>query len=251
MGIFDGTVGIFTTYAARLRFRDKVMGGTPKDPRIIESWLRTRAMIDDVTELRQATIRTLTELGYEVRPDQTYEELLEASEALGAEKHTNGLKFDARGLYLESRVVKAAIKESVNILYAGDRWGKTKKGPRSFTAERVFIKPDKLYLGRTEPDGIELFIGHVTGPRGPQSTLGYHEFVAGAVLDFAVMSCRDEVTPRQWAEIWVLAQEGGLGALRSQGHGRFDVERWDVIPNDPKVLAEARAIADTVDGVDQ
>jgi len=32
-----------------------------------------------------------------------------------------------------------------------------------------------------------------------------------------------------WPEIWTLSQEEGIGALRSQGHGRFDVEEWTLV----------------------
>jgi hypothetical protein len=36
------TLPLFTRYRARLVFRDKVLGGVPKDPRLIEGWLRAR-----------------------------------------------------------------------------------------------------------------------------------------------------------------------------------------------------------------
>ena len=228
MGIFDSaTSDVFATYHARIAFRDRLMGGIPKNPKIIEGWLRSKAGIEQEEEIRRATLRTLLELGADVRPDMSFEELERASEALAASRQTNGFKVAEQGLYVESRAVKAMLKESINILYAGDRWGKTKKGPKSFFAERVFINPDHLWLGRTEPDGVEMFIGHVSGPKGPQSTLTYHECVERATIDLDVMVLRDEVSEGHWPEIWRHAQENGLGALRSQGFGRFDIEAWD------------------------
>lgn len=228
MGIFDNQAGVFTTYHARIQFRDKLMGGTPKDPKIIEAWLRKKTGIQDEEEIRRAMLRTLLELGADVSPDMSYDELEAASEKL-ATKQAVGFKNGEHGLYLESRVVKAMLKECTNILYAGDRWGKTKKGPRSFLAERVFITPDKLWLDRQEPDGVELFIGHVSGPRGPQSTLTHYEYVEGAVIDFDVMVAEDAIDHEHWPQIWVLAQENGLGALRSQGFGRFDIWEWEPV----------------------
>lgn len=243
MGIFDIASDVFVTYSARLRFRDRVMGGTPKNPKIIEGWLRSKAGIEQEEEIRRATLRTLLELGAEVTPDMTFEELEKASEALAASRQTNGFKLGEQGLYLESRTVKAMLKESVNILYphGSGKWGSRKttdrksgeekdvggKGAKSFVAERVFVSPDRLWLGRTEPDGVEMFIGHVMGKAGPQSTLTYHEYVEGAVIEFDVMVLRDEVRAEYWPEIWVHCQENGLGALRSQGFGRFDIERWE------------------------
>ena len=226
MGIFDTAVSVFTVYHTRLTFRDRFMGGIPKNPKIIEGWLRSKAGIEQEEEIRRATLRTLVELGADVRPDMSFEELEKASEALAVERQTNGFKVDEGGIYLESRAVKAMLKESINILYAGDRWGRTKKGPKSFFAERVFINPDRIRLDRSKPDGVALFIGHVSGPKGPQSTLTYHEYVERAAIEFDVLVMKDEVKGEHWPEVWVHAQENGLGALRSQGFGRFDIEDW-------------------------
>lgn len=108
--------------------------------------------------------------------------------------------------------MKAMLKESTNILFGGERWGATKKGPRSFVAEGVFIEPDRLWLGVREPSGIELMIGHLMGPGGSRSTLGYHEYVEGANLTIQVLGVRDCIAEAQWREIWVHAQENGFGA---------------------------------------
>lgn len=248
MGIFDTQASsMFTTYAARIRFRDRLMGGIPKNPKIIEGWLRSKAGIEQEEEIRRALLRTLLEVGADVTPDMTFEELEKASEGLAAQRQTNGFKIGDQGLYLESRTVKAMLKESVNILYpsATGKWGSVMKTnqkgetketggkmPKSFVAERVFVSPDRLWLGRMEPDGVEMFIGHVMGPKGPQSTLTYHEYVEGAVLDMNIMVLRDEVRAEHWPEIWVHAQENGLGALRSQGFGRFDIEQWERVKHE-------------------
>lgn len=218
---------LFTTYDVELTFRDKLLGGVPKDPEIIEGWLRAKAGIEDTEEIRRALLRTLVELGAEVRPDMSYEELREASKSLAAIRQTNGFKRDDKGLYIEDRQVKAMIKEAVNILYAGERWGQTRKGPQSFTAERVFVEPAHIHLGRQDPDGVETMISHLSGPKGPYSSIGYNEYVRHPVLHFSVISLRNELSPDKWPAIWVLAQENGLGADRSQSFGRFDVTKWE------------------------
>src|SRR4051812_47954194 len=120
MGIFDNDVDLFTTYGVTLTFRDKIMGGTPMDPKIVAAWIRTVLKGNKLEELRQATIRTLAELGYEVTPEMTFEELEAATEKVVAVRNTNGFKRDENGIYIESRTIKAAIKECTNILYAGD-----------------------------------------------------------------------------------------------------------------------------------
>lgn len=228
MGIFDSEVDVFARYKARIRMRDRLFGGTPKDPKLIEGWLRSKAGISDKAELMEATRRTLIELGVEVPADATFDDLVKASEELAATKQTNGFKLDPeKGLYIESRQVKAMIKENTNILFAGEKWGRTRKGPKNFVAERVFVNPDQLYLGRMEPDGIETIVGTVSGPQGPRSVVGYHEYVEQVPIEFEVIVAEDAVTEEQWAQIWVLAQENGLGAIRAQGYGRFDIEQWE------------------------
>ena len=243
MGIFAERVNIFTTYQARIRFRDKVMGGTPKDPKIIMGWIKTRMGIDELEELRRQTILTMTENGLDALGEDmtlekiesmTLDEIIKAGEKFAASRQTNGFKIDPDiGLYLEGRTVKAMVKECVNILYAGERWLKSQipvgKGPKSAVAERVFVDPDKIALGVREPSGVDLFIGHTNGPKGPQSNLTYYEYVTGAVLDFEVKILRDFMTIDQWAELWTQAEDNGLGALRSQGFGRFDIEAWEPV----------------------
>lgn len=245
MGIFsDQTAHIWTTYHARITFRDRLMGGVPKDPKVIEGWLRAKAGIESEEEIKQATLRTLLELGADVRADMSFEEMQRASEALAAQRSTNGFKQDERGLYIESRVIKAMLKEACAILFPyqatgnAGKWGVTKKAARALLAERVFIDPDKVYLGRKEPDGVELMIGHVSIPgKGTVGTLTYHEYVTQATIDFQCKVSQDMVPLDKWPELWSFAEENGLGALRSQGFGRFDIWVWEPMPVNARTLA--------------
>jgi hypothetical protein len=227
--VLDAESQLFARYVAELQFRDKLLGGVPKDPKLIEGWLRAKAGIDDTDELRQMVLRTQAEVAAEPNGAGSTD-VAQASDALVARRLTTGFKRGELGLYIEARQVKALLKECTNILFGGERWGPTRKGARSFLAERVFIDPDQVLLDRESHDGLELVVGHVSGPSGPVSTLGYHEYVERASISFTVMVVRDLITPAQWAEVWVLAQEIGLGALRSQGHGRFQLTRWERLP---------------------
>jgi hypothetical protein len=225
--VFGTDAVLWSTYRATLAFRDKLVGGIPKDPRLIEGWLRTKAGIEDAQELRLAVLRTLAEVGANGADGAGPDELDDATAALVSQKRTTGFKCGPEGLYVEGRQIKAMLKESTNIVFAGERWGPTRKAAKSFFAERVFVDPDRVPLGVSEPSGVETVIGHLSGPAGPRSTLGNYEYVLQPAIDFRVLVLRDCITPEQWRDIWCLAQENGFGTLRSQGYGRFDVVQWE------------------------
>lgn len=219
---------LFTRYRVTLRIAHRIMGGTPKDPKVIEGWIKTKMGLADGAELRALVARTMIDMGHDLAEGATPEQIDQAIAATVADKNTNGFKFDADGLYVESRTVKAMLKENVNILFGAQKFGPTRKGAKGYVAERVFVEEDRLHLGRTEPDGVELFIGHVTGPQGPRATLTYYEYCERPELAFTIMSLQDCITPPQWEQIFEQAEQNGLGSLRSQGYGRFTLV--DVAP---------------------
>lgn len=244
MGIFaDSKDSVFATYRCEIQFRNKVMGGVPRHPSIIESWLRTKSgLVSGSQQILFDLIRIMRAQGIEVGPDATLEEAMSAYESASRDaaldKQTNGFLADEKGgLYLESRQVKSLIREVTNVLYAGQRWGATKKGPKSFVAERVFVNPDELYLGVHEPSGTLEFVGHITDKLGPRSTVTKYQYVERARIAFTVMVLHNSVENQHWSEMWNLAEEEGLGALRSQGFGRFDVEVWEPVEKRAKVRA--------------
>ena len=223
---------LFTTYSATIKFRDKILGGTPKNPKIIEGWLRTKTGVSDDEEIRQMMLRTLQDLGAEVNADMTYEELVEASEALASVKQTNGFKQNGHGLYVEDRQVKACLKEAVSILYPWgpqNKWGQTKKAARSYFVETVFVNPREVLFNVEEPTGVEMMLVHAKGPNGVAHSINYSEYILEPEVSFEVQVLKDSIGGQngEWPEIWTLAQELGLGAGRSQGFGRFDVVKWE------------------------
>lgn len=230
MGIFDQQKGeLFNTYRCGIEFRDKIMGGIPMDPNVIKGWLTSKMGLSKDAEIVSRMAQTLRELGADLPDEPTIEDMNEAAELLANTQQSNGFKRDENGLYIEGRQVKAMLKEVTNILFAGQRWGKTRKGPKGFLAERVFPEQDRIYLGRDEADGAELFVGHVSGPQGMRSTLTYYQYVERAHIEFDVLATKDADEEIDWPILWLHAQENGLGALRSQGHGRFDVVQWDLV----------------------
>ena len=220
--IFIADPDLWTSYEVRLLFRARLIGGVPKDPQLIEGWLRNRAGISDERELRLAVLATLAETSAD--DDDAANG---SNNGSGVSSRITGFKTGPEGLYVEGRQVKAMLKESTNIVFAGERWGPTRKAARSFFAERVFVDPDRLALGVRRADGVETFMGHLNGPAGPRSTLNQYEYVDRSALEFRLRVLHDCVSDVQWRAIWCHAQESGFGTLRSQGFGRFDVVRWE------------------------
>lgn len=224
-GIWDDNE-LFAKYRVSLRFTDRVMGGVPQRPEMIESWLRQRITGGD-EEVRLMMIRTLDELGVDAPVDMSMDDLYAAAKRVAKEQHGNTFRRDQNGLFLAAYQIKAALKENTNILYAGDRWGKTKKGPKAYLAERVFVDEDRVHLGRDEPDGMHLQVGHVTGPQGPRSTLTYYDYCEQPSAQFTVSSLQDCIEPDQWKMVFLAMQRNGVGALRSMGYGQFKVTGFD------------------------
>lgn len=238
VGVFDDMdAGMYVRYRVQAQFVDKVMGGTPQKPDLIAGWIRTKMGLGQGSdaELAQIVRQTLLDLGVETPENATLEEIIEASEKVGAQRHGNTFKRDARGLYIETRQVKSGLKESCNILFASERWGKTKKSPKNALSEWVFVEGQKVHLGRTEPDGTWTQHGVVSGPSGSRSTLTQYDYCEQPQIEFTIKSIidpadgKERISGEQWRKMLVHLQSIGLGALRSQSHGQFKITGFDTL----------------------
>lgn len=195
---------------------DELHGGIPMDQSKIEGWLASKIGQDKESQIQQLVIETMAELN------------LDANEALKevAEKYSLvGFKRIEGDLVIEGRQIKAMIKEAANSRWGKRRWGPTNKGTKSFLAEHVFVPERYIGLGMTEPSGIaQRFISTYRG-----TGIQYDEYVVDAKVNFTVIYddiAAAAISDDDWAELWVQAEQLGLGAARSQGYGRFVVEAW-------------------------
>lgn len=237
VSMFDlGAVSnLFTKYRVEITFLNRVMGGVPQRPDIIESWLRQRVTGGD-EEVRLMFLKTLDELGVDVDAGATTEELMKASRKTAKDNYANTFRRDSKGIFLGDYQIKAGMKESTAILYPyqepSARMGPTKKAARSYLAERVFIDGTRVWLNRTAPDGTYLHIGHVTGPKGPRSTLSYFDYCETsadnhAKASFTVFSVEDCIRQDMWERILSHMERNGIGAIRSMGYGQFAVTGFE------------------------
>lgn len=255
VGIWDDEIAAhFVEYRVGITFVDKVFGGVPQKPELIEGWLRTRIEGND-PEIKRMLRATLEELGYDLEnlpadAKASDEAMLAAVKRLAAERNGNTFRRDALGIYLADYQVKAMLREAINILYAGENvtvtdpktgeqktkrvgWGPTSKGAKAYMEERVFVYPKAIRLTRggdnlKMPDGVHLQIGQVSGPQGKRSTLTYYDYCEQVSCEIVLRQLvrAKELTPQRWKETLMLAQELGLGSIRSMQHGMFKITKF-------------------------
>jgi hypothetical protein len=217
--VFQSYVDEVYPYTFRGRIEvERLMGGTPSDPKVAEGWLRSKMGLDKDLELKAAVEEVMIERG--VSSD-------DAIEIINTRRHLNGFKKDADGLYIEGRHLKAALKEAASVARAVDylpsRMGATKKGTLSFVAEHIIVVEERLYLGREECD--EIIQSFPRNPITRQTGIQYTEQCSQVEIHFTIATDY-HFTEREWATIWLTGGQQGIGASRSQGYGRYKVTEW-------------------------
>ena len=197
-------------YSVKLQVRDKLIGGYPKNPEAEEAMLRARGL-EDLIPKRPDPV------------DMTDEERTAAKEA-GINKSWTGFKANGNGLYLESRNIKAMLKEAANVMKAVLEI----KNMKSKLAERVFVEPAEIYFGKHKPDGVETRIVHAMTMQGPRSSLKFCDYLLQPEIAFELRVLNDGVIKEEHLRTLLeYAQENGLGADRSQDFGKFDTVLFD------------------------
>lgn len=195
--------GVFDVFRVRVRFRDKILGGVPRTEEAVSAWLGARGL----STLESETLESV--------------DLVQ-----GEERCWTGFKRDDSGLYLEARQVRAMLKECAGTL------GMTKevRGLRQHLQHGTFVKPDRIHLGVAEPTGTMECFGQVQSPRGPRSIVKRVDYVKSPRIAFEIWTVtKGKLREDMLREILVLAQENGLGAMRTQGFGQFDVEEFSPV----------------------
>jgi hypothetical protein len=220
---------------------EQLMGGTPSDPKVAEGWLKTKMGLDKDAQI-QAQVA-------EVMAQRNVDESAAMAE-VNSKRHLNGFKRERcpacpekalcggqHPLIIEGRHMKAMLKEAASVARSvGNlpaRFGLTNKGTLSFIAEHVIVVERTLTIG-VKVDGKVVDVYEPTDilqsfPKNPitkQTGIQYTEFVENAVIDFTVVTDYD-FTEREWAAMWVTGGNQGIGASRSQGYGRFEIQKWD------------------------
>jgi hypothetical protein len=220
---FDAT-GLYDHYDVAIRFRDRLCGGTPKNPDLLQSWIAaTTEHNDDATSEQVKAAR---------------EALLEPTE----EKSWIGFPGDSRGLFLWARQVKALFKECATLLRVTEQ----KRGSKQIFQHAFEVKSkltgapaDRLYITNgdgkpvSKPTAFAEGPIHVSTAQGPRTALKRVDYIVHAGLAFEVWVLKTEpgekrhVGEAEIVKMLTFGQENGIGADRSQGHGKFDVVSFE------------------------
>ena len=203
-----------------MRFRDRLMGGIPKNPDLIGDWLKARMPSDSAIVNRRAageTISSVETLAKEV------EETIEAVE----ERAWTGFQTDDNGLFVRQDHVKAHLKDCANVL----RGMAEVTAFRSKLADRVFPEPPRIYLhvDSTTDDIVQAPTDywehpvHVMTPRGKRSALKRTDYVEQPMIRLNLRVLDDGViSEKHLRDILEYGAVHGFGAERGLGNGQYE-----------------------------
>lgn len=218
----------FVRYDVTLQVDGKLVGGIPKNPSTIKSWIATRIERGEDLQLAalvEETAKQMTESGQ----DATFDDAL--TDVAANHRKGNGFKTVDGQLVYEGRCMKSAIKEGANVAYPGNKWpgqpANIRKGLRNFMAETVFVEEDFIGLGVSEPSGTEERVKHLMTPKGPIAAVGVVDFVDDPTLVFQVAVLDDCIKDEVWERLWSAVEYGGIGADRARGDGRCRLVGWE------------------------
>jgi len=195
-------------YRVKIKFRERIVAGVPQDPEALRTWLKLRG-----------------------RGQHYDEELSEIEVRKGA--RVDGFKRDENGLYIQAYQIKAGLKQGANVIRRAIGF----KGQlRARLRERVFITPEKIYLGVKEPSGTLVRALSSITPLGPRSYICESEYVERPEIEFKLWVLDDGIIEREHLEaIFNWLQEEGLGSDRSLDEGKFDVVEFEDLGRKDKI----------------
>lgn len=207
---------IWSNYVVRLEVLDRIYGGLPKNPELIEGFLKGKGVPDEAAK--------------EMAPKIAAEIAAENVET--EERMWTTFKRDAVGLYIETRQIKALLKEAVGETEMWKQQGlaglKSRVGGAVFPKGQGGADQTRLYLFRNgtavkDPDGFDETVGHVSGPQGKRSILKRKDYVLKPTIEFTLRVANPRVKGEILRTLFEVGEELGLGADRSQEHGKFKV----------------------------
>jgi len=201
-------------YKVEIQFEKRVVGTLPKNPDMIQAWVKSRIKNDDKKADDMAE-----KISYEVMAQ------------VEADKKWVCFKSDEKGIYIEDRNIQAMLRESGTSLELFKGVGSVAR--KQAFQHALFIEPSKIYFERggkiiKQPDGQQERMIHVMTRMGPRDSIKREDFIdVGAEMNFSIKiiipyNKKDaNLTKGHIKDMMDLGQNIGLGGSRSQCFGQF------------------------------
>jgi hypothetical protein len=233
----------------RIKFRDMIVAGIPAHEEPLEYYIATKFRSDE--EKVQFRDRIKRGLLTEIEKEETKDISL------------NIFERDEKGnLVLHCKMVKACLRVGFgslgyigSISYSKDRNSaqtrdavKFSLGGKQLLQHGIAVDPFLISLlvdGKPYSGAVEKMttVKHIEYMGVSRSAIGVAEFLKGPELEFLVRYPRiSEMEDVHMLNVLAFCQDEGLGASRSQGYGKFDVQSAIVL-EESEAIQERVAIA--------
>lgn len=234
MGVLDDYVAeAFITRKVTIVFKDKLLAGLPARGDALDFWIAQKHMSEEDAKVFK------TRIAAGLLTDDEREEITNTSRCI--------FERDAQGkLVVWHGNVKAMLREVFTTIGLTQKApGREKSNPsaggKQVVQHMVHVSPLHIPVCRngeqlSQPDGLFPKVKHIEDKAGRRSALGEYEYVLHGEMTFTVRwpagwkKERDGsiFTEDEIKRVFACAQLDGLGASRSQGHGTFEVTKWEV-----------------------
>lgn len=219
---------IWKRYKVVLQFTGRLCGGVPMDANMLIPWLKSRMASEPrfrqlLEEMdRVPSIEEIAEGVAETLPD-----LEEQAEAQGRAM-TLGFQQDERGLFVRGGNFRAHLKDCARVL-AGILKAANALSSGQFV-NKVYVEDDRLYLGRSEPDGMYDQPIHAWTPQGQINALKRVLYVEQPRLEFTLRVLNDDSVGEDILRaVFEYGCTHGFGGERKLGNGRYAVARLELL----------------------
>jgi hypothetical protein len=250
----------FILYDITMRIKNRISGGRPLNLEFIYAMIDARMKKNILTEeeadrIKAETVKRYNEMYAEIMkrdaeekgddPEDTELPDPEVSPEARAVVESRWVTFwqDAKGVYLEARTVKAALRECHSVLntFVEGKKVRKKSGHNDGTyVEGLEDHVDRVYVYREgsiipEPDRYEDMVVHLKTAQGPRAALkrvdlilGEDEIEGGADVRFRLkLHVKSSITEADLISAFQLMQDKGLGAMASTGSGKSRVTEFN------------------------
>lgn len=223
---------LYRRFKIAFLFRERLIGGIPKtaDTELMTGWLKGQG-VDEEAAIAEIAERTAQEMA----------EQAEEAAASTIRAGWSGFKMRGGRPVVEARQLKALLKEVANV--SGDT--RRYLGLKNLFQHGLYVRPKYIPLQlpeESEEEGTPAFTERVVHTfRG--SSIKRADYVMRPTIEFEVgVIASNPIVTRQkirkagdllfdalLLKLFLLGEEDGLGAWRTQGEGKFDLVEFERI----------------------